>query len=84
MEIIAFLLIGALAGWIAGELMRGDGFGLLGNMLLGVIGAFLGGYLFGLLGFESYGLIGSLITATVGSALVLWIASLFSSSRQVT
>lgn len=84
MEIIAFLLIGALAGWIAGELMRGDGFGLLGNMLLGIIGSFLGGYLFGLLGFDTYGLIGSLITATVGAALLLWIASLFSSSRQVT
>lgn len=84
MELIAFLLIGALAGWIAGEVMRGDGFGLIGNMLLGIIGAFLGGYLFGLLGFEAYGFIGSLITSTVGAILVLWVASFFSSSRQVT
>ncbi|MFT6110263.1 MAG: putative membrane protein YeaQ/YmgE (transglycosylase-associated protein family), partial [Planctomycetota bacterium] len=46
MEIIYFLLIGSVAGWLAGQLMKGRGFGLFSNMVIGVLGAVLGGYLF--------------------------------------
>ena len=46
MDIILFLLLGALAGWIAGKIMKGSGFGLIGNIVVGVIGAFIGGFLF--------------------------------------
>ena len=77
-SLIAFLLIGAVAGWLAGLLMRGGGFGLLGNIVVGVIGAFVGGFLFGLVGVSAGGgLIGSLITAVVGAAVLLFIVGLF-------
>ena len=72
MGVIAWLIIGGLAGWIAGHLMRGGGFGILGNIGVGVVGALVGGFLFGLLGLEAGGFIGSLVTATVGSVVLLW------------
>jgi uncharacterized membrane protein YeaQ/YmgE (transglycosylase-associated protein family) len=76
MSIILFLLIGAIAGWLAGNLMKGGGFGLIGNIVVGIIGAFIGGFLFGLLGISAGGIIGSLITATVGAAVLLWIVGI--------
>ncbi|MBV2130436.1 MULTISPECIES: GlsB/YeaQ/YmgE family stress response membrane protein [Arsukibacterium] len=80
MNFIAFLIIGALAGWIAGNIMKGKGFGLLGNMLVGIVGAFVGGFLFGLLGLASYGFIGSLVTATVGAIVLIYVVSLIKKS----
>ncbi len=71
MHWIWFILIGAVAGWLAGVITRGRGFGLLGDLILGVIGALVGGFLFGLLGLAAYGLIGSLVTATVGAIVLL-------------
>ena len=77
-SLIAFLLIGAVAGWLAGQLMRGGGFGLLGNIIVGIIGAFVGGFLFSLVGLSAgSGLVGSLITAVVGAAVLLFIVGLF-------
>ena len=73
MNIIIFLLIGAVAGWLAGTLMKGGGFGLLGNIIVGIIGSVVGGFVFGLLGISAGGLIGSIITATAGAALLLFI-----------
>ena len=70
-ELLIFLAIGAVAGWLAGTLMKGGGFGLLGNIVVGVIGAVLGGFVFGLLGISTSGLIGSIITATAGAAILL-------------
>jgi uncharacterized membrane protein YeaQ/YmgE (transglycosylase-associated protein family) len=75
MQLILFLIIGALAGWLAGQIMKGRGFGVIGNIVVGVIGAVLGGFLFGLLGFAAFGLIAQLITATVGAIILLWIVS---------
>jgi uncharacterized membrane protein YeaQ/YmgE (transglycosylase-associated protein family) len=74
--LIIFLAIGAVAGWLAGTLMKGGGFGLLGNIIVGVIGAVVGGFVFGLLGISAGGLIGSIITATVGAALLLFLIGL--------
>ncbi len=71
MQLVWFLLIGIAAGWLAGQIMKGGGFGLLGDLILGVIGALVGGYLFGLLGIAAGGLIGSLITATVGAIVLI-------------
>ena len=73
MSWLYFLLIGALAGWLAGQLTRGKGFGIIGNIVVGVIGALLGGFVFRELGFISYGFIASLVTATVGAILLLWV-----------
>ena len=74
--LVIFLAIGAVAGWLAGVLMKGGGFGLLTNIVIGVIGAVLGGFVFGLLGISAGGLIGSIVTATVGAALLLFIVSI--------
>ena len=77
MSFIWFLIIGAVAGWLAGLIMKGAGFGLLVNIIVGCVGAVLGGWLFGVLGFTSSGLISSLITDLVGAIVLLFIISLF-------
>ncbi|QXM25723.1 GlsB/YeaQ/YmgE family stress response membrane protein [Elioraea tepida] len=68
---IGFLLIGLIAGWLAGRMMRGQGFGLLGNLVLGVVGAFVGGFALRMIGFHAAGLIAELITATIGAVMLL-------------
>ena len=75
-SLIIFLAIGAVAGWLAGLLMRGGGFGLLGNIVVGIVGAVVGGFLFGLLGISAGGLVGSLVTAVAGAAFLLLIVGL--------
>jgi len=72
-----WIIIGAIAGWLAGKLMRGGGFGFLINLLVGIAGALIGGWVFGMLGITTGGIIGSLVTALVGAILLLWIISLF-------
>jgi uncharacterized membrane protein YeaQ/YmgE (transglycosylase-associated protein family) len=76
MDIVWFILIGLVAGWLAGKLMKGSGFGVLGDIVVGVIGALLGGFLFGMLGISAGGLIGSLIIATLGAVILLYILRL--------
>ena len=73
MMFIWYILIGILAGYLAGKIVRGGGMGLLG-----IIGGVLGGWLFGIMGIWTTGVIGSLITATVGAIVLLAIVSLFS------
>lgn len=82
MTLLWFIIIGIVAGFLAGKIMRGGGFGLIVNLLLGVIGGVLGGWLFDFLGFTTSGILGNLLTATVGAILLLWIASLFSDSKK--
>jgi uncharacterized membrane protein YeaQ/YmgE (transglycosylase-associated protein family) len=74
--LFVFLVIGALAGWIAGKLMGGGGFGLLGNIAVGVVGAVLGGFIFDFVGVTAGGFIDSLITAVVGAAILLFVIGL--------
>lgn len=71
LDFLWFLLIGLCAGWLAGKFVKGDGFGMAGDMVVGVIGAILGGFLFKLLGITAVGLLGSLVTATVGGVVLL-------------
>lgn len=66
--LLIFLATGAVASWLAGLLMRGGGFGLLGNILVGFVGSIVGGFLFGLFGITAGGLSGSLVTAVAGAA----------------
>jgi len=70
------IIIGILAGWIAGKIMRGKGFGVLGDLIVGVIGSLLGSFIFGLLGLGGYGLIGRLVVAIVGAVILLWLVRL--------
>jgi uncharacterized membrane protein YeaQ/YmgE (transglycosylase-associated protein family) len=67
------IVIGILAGWLAGKIMRGKGFGLVVDLLLGIVGAILGGRIFALIGLAAFGLIGRLIVALVGALLFLWL-----------
>ncbi|HTY55230.1 MAG TPA: GlsB/YeaQ/YmgE family stress response membrane protein [Candidatus Binataceae bacterium] len=68
---IRVLLIGLVAGWLAGKLMRGSGFGLIADTCLGLIGAVIGGWIFATLGIVGYGTIGLLATATVGAVVLV-------------
>jgi len=67
------IVIGILAGFLAGKIMRGRGYGVLMDLLLGIVGSILGGTLFGLLGLYSSGLVGQLVVATVGAILLIYI-----------
>lgn len=81
MSFLLFLIVGALAGWIAGKLIRGGGFGLIGNLVVGIVGAVIGGHLFGYLGLQvGDGFIGSLITSVIGALVLLFIVSLIKRS----
>ncbi len=77
MGIIGSIIIGILAGFIAGKIMRGGGYGCLINLILGVVGGAFGGWMFRLLGMTWGGIIGQLCTAVVGAVVLLYIASLF-------
>jgi uncharacterized membrane protein YeaQ/YmgE (transglycosylase-associated protein family) len=77
MSLLLFLLIGALAGWIAGKLIRGGGFGLLGNLAVGIVGALIGGQVFSVLGVSTGdGMLASLFTAVIGAVVLLFIVGL--------
>jgi len=79
--LIAFLIIGGIAGWLAGILMKGGGFGLLGNIVVGIIGAIIGGWVFGLLGISAGGMIGSIVTATIGAAILLYVVGIIKKGK---
>mgnify|MGYP000008784008 FL=1 len=72
------ILIGALAGFLAGKMMKGGGFGFLINMILGIVGGAVGGWLFGILGISIIdGILGDLIEGVIGAIVILFIAGLF-------
>lgn len=77
MSFIYFIIIGGVAGWLAGKIMKGGGFGLVMNIVLGIIGSMVGGWVFGFFGISTDGgMIGSLVTALVGAVLILYVARL--------
>ncbi len=73
MNFVWYILIGIAAGFLAGKVTKGDGFGLLLNLIIGIIGGVLGGWIFGLLGFQTTSILGNLISATAGSIVLLWL-----------
>lgn len=76
MALVWFILIGIAAGWFAGQIMKGGGFGILGDLIVGVIGSLLGGWLFGLAHIGLGGLLGQLVVATVGAVVLLFLLRL--------
>jgi uncharacterized membrane protein YeaQ/YmgE (transglycosylase-associated protein family) len=68
------IIIGIVAGWLAGKIMRGRGYGVLIDLLLGIVGSILGGFVFGLLGLYAAGLVGRLVVATAGAVLLIFVA----------
>ena len=76
--IIVILLVGAIAGWLAGLIVRGIGFGLIGNIIVGIVGAFIAGWLLPRIGIAiGGGIIASIINATIGAVILLVIVGLF-------
>jgi len=73
--LIWMLVVGAIAGWLAGLVMKGRGFGLLGNIIVGIVGAIVGGFLFGALGIAFWGLLGTLIVSFIGAVILLTLIS---------
>lgn len=77
MSFLWFLVVGVVAGWLAGVLVKGGGFGVIGDLVVGVIGAFLGGWLFTAFGASAGGgLLGSIVVATIGAVVLLLIVRL--------
>jgi uncharacterized membrane protein YeaQ/YmgE (transglycosylase-associated protein family) len=71
-SLIVFLLIGAVAGWLAGLIVKGFGFGIVGNIVVGIVGAFIAGYVFPALNVSlGTGIVGAIIHATIGAILLL-------------
>lgn len=77
MGFIWMILIGLVAGWLAGQVMKGGGYGVLGDIIVGILGALLGGWLFGVLGiWPGGGLLGSLIVAFLGACILIFLLRL--------
>jgi len=74
MVLIWLLLVGLVAGWLAGKIMKGSGYGVIGDIVLGVIGAVVGGFLFRLVGIAAYGTLGAIIVATIGAIALVALA----------
>lgn len=74
--LLVWLFIGAVAGWLAGVIVKGYGFGLIGNIVVGIVGAFVGGWLFGQFGIAGSGLLGAILGATIGAVVILFLIRL--------
>lgn len=81
--LLGWIVIGLLAGWIAGEVSRGAGFGCLGNVAIGLVGSILGGWIFSKLGIWGGGFLYSLAAATVGAVVLVSIARLFAGGKHL-
>ncbi|SEO78254.1 Uncharacterized membrane protein YeaQ/YmgE, transglycosylase-associated protein family [Salinihabitans flavidus] len=76
-SLIVILVVGAVAGWLAGLIVKGFGFGLLGNIVVGIVGAFLAGFILPQLGLSiGSGIIGAIIHATIGAVILLFLIRL--------
>jgi uncharacterized membrane protein YeaQ/YmgE (transglycosylase-associated protein family) len=83
--VIAWIIIGVIAGWLTGKIMQGSGFGFLMDMVVGLVGALLGGFISEHLGFGStgdHGMIGSIIIAVIGAVILTIIVRLVSGNRR--
>jgi uncharacterized membrane protein YeaQ/YmgE (transglycosylase-associated protein family) len=75
--LIWWVLVGLVAGFLAGKVMKGGGFGILMDIVVGIVGGVIGGFLFGLLGIVAVGLIGSIVVAFVGAVILIWLVRQF-------
>jgi uncharacterized membrane protein YeaQ/YmgE (transglycosylase-associated protein family) len=72
-DLIWWAIVGLIAGWAAGQLMKGGGYGVVMDIVLGIIGAVVGGWLMGILGIHAGGFIGTIIVAIIGAVFLIWI-----------
>ena len=75
-DLIYWIVVGLIAGWLAGKVMKGGGYGVVIDIILGILGAIVGGWVFGLLQLHAGGLIGSIIVAFVGAVILVWVTRL--------
>jgi uncharacterized membrane protein YeaQ/YmgE (transglycosylase-associated protein family) len=71
---ILWVIIGLIAGWAAGKIMKGSGYGVVMDIVLGIVGAVVGGFLLGILGIHAEGLIGSIVVAIFGAVFLVWLS----------
>lgn len=76
MDIILSLVVGLISGWLAGIIMKGSGYGVIGDIILGALGGVIGGWIFGLLGIGFYGTLGAIIVSVVGAVVLVYIVRL--------
>jgi uncharacterized membrane protein YeaQ/YmgE (transglycosylase-associated protein family) len=79
--VIVWLLVGLIAGWLAGQVMKGGGYGVVGDIVVGLIGAVLGGLLFGMIGTGDAGLLGSILVAFLGACILIAVLRFVSGRR---
>ncbi|GAC1691132.1 MAG: GlsB/YeaQ/YmgE family stress response membrane protein [Gemmatimonadaceae bacterium] len=85
MDLLWWLIVGIIAGWLTGKIMKGSGYGVLMDLVLGVIGAFIGGFVMRTLGFAGAGgLLYSIVVATLGAVLLVWLVRLVTGRRTTT
>ena len=72
--LIYWIVVGLIAGWLAGQVMKGGGYGVVVDIVLGILGGIVGGWVFGVLGFHAGGTIAQIIVAFVGAVILVWIA----------
>jgi len=73
LHLIWWILVGLIAGWATGKIMKGSGYGTLGDIVLGIVGAIVGGWIMGLLGFSGGGTIYTILVAILGAVILVWI-----------
>jgi uncharacterized membrane protein YeaQ/YmgE (transglycosylase-associated protein family) len=73
---ITWIVVGLIAGWLAGQVMKGGGYGILVDIILGILGGIVGGWVFGMLGLSWGGLIGRIVVSFVGAVILVWITRL--------
>jgi uncharacterized membrane protein YeaQ/YmgE (transglycosylase-associated protein family) len=77
MEFVWFIIVGLIAGWLAGVIMKGGGFGMIGDIVVGIVGALIGGWLFSTMGVSAGGgLLGSIIVALIGAIILIFVLRL--------
>jgi uncharacterized membrane protein YeaQ/YmgE (transglycosylase-associated protein family) len=81
--LIWWIIVGLIAGWATGKIMKGSGYGLVMDIVLGIVGGVIGGYLMGALGIGGGGLLYSIIVAIIGACLLVWIVRLVTRKRVV-
>jgi uncharacterized membrane protein YeaQ/YmgE (transglycosylase-associated protein family) len=75
-NLIYWIVVGLIAGWAAGRIMKGGGYGVAMDIVLGIVGAVIGGWLMGMLGIQAGGLIGTILVAIVGAVFLIWLTRL--------
>jgi uncharacterized membrane protein YeaQ/YmgE (transglycosylase-associated protein family) len=75
--IIWWIIVGLIAGWAAGKIMKGGGYGVVADIILGILGAIIGGWVVGLLGLGGGGMIWSILVAILGAVILIWLTRLF-------